>query len=121
MRLGIAGGREFRHPFIVDRAVAFASSSASWVDITEVVTGGAPGIDELAEVWAATMGYPVTTFPADWKTYGRAAGPKRNEQIADYIDALLAIPGRGTGTRDMIRRARARELPVWIYEAAGRA
>ena len=35
-------------------------------------------------------GYKLTIFAAEWAKYGRAAGPKRNLQMAEYANALLA-------------------------------
>jgi hypothetical protein len=45
--------------------------------VTKVVSG-TPGVDALGEQWAERHGIPVTRFPADWKRYGRRAGPTRN-------------------------------------------
>lgn len=82
--------------------------------ITEVVSGGAPGVDMLGEQWAreeiVTHGwhkpsYPVTRFPADWNQYGRAAGPMRNKQMAEYADILVAYWNEDTrGTLNMIKQ-----------------
>jgi len=82
----------------------------------EIVSGNARGVDRAGEEWATSCGLKVTRFPvtpADWRTYGRFAGPKRNEQMAKYADALLAFwDGKSRGTRDMIDRMRARKRPV---------
>ena len=72
----------------------------------EVASGCAKGVDALGEQWATERDIPIKRFPADWSSYGRSAGPKRNEQMAQYADALLAIPAPDSrGTRDLIRRA----------------
>jgi hypothetical protein len=84
--------------------------------ITEVVEGGAPGFDAFAKKWAKYHGIPVKEFAADWDKHGRAAGPRRNEEMARYADALIAFHG-GKGTDDMIRRARKHGLVVYIAES----
>jgi hypothetical protein len=38
----------------------------SGFDISEVVSGGAPGVDTLAEQWAEKNGIQVTRIPAEW-------------------------------------------------------
>lgn len=79
--------------------------------ITEVVCGGARGGDTIGRLWAKDRGIPVKLFRADWKTHGRAAGPLRNQQMAEYADALVALPG-GRGTADMVARAERRGMRV---------
>jgi hypothetical protein len=52
-------------------------------------------------------------YRAEWSTHGRSAGPRRNALMLDRERPVLvvAFPG-GTGTRDMVRRARAAQVPV---------
>ncbi|MEM9892795.1 MAG: DUF2493 domain-containing protein [Actinomycetota bacterium] len=77
-----------------------------------VVAGGAPGADRLAVTWAHECGRVSVEFRADWAQHGRAAGPIRNQAMADYgADLVVAFPG-GRGTRDMTRRARRAGVPV---------
>ena len=94
-----------------------AAVELSGFDITEVVSGGAAGIDRLGEQWAHAFRVPVATFPADWQTHGKAAGPIRNKQMAEYADALIAIwDGKSHGTANMIQEAKKRGLPVHIHQ-----
>lgn len=53
---------------------------------------------------------------ADWKTHGDPAGPIRNGVMAQYADALIAIPLRGKrkGTDSMLREAK--KLGLMIFE-----
>lgn len=80
---------------------------------TEIITGGAKGADTLAENWARYNRVYVNVFPAQWREYGRAAGPRRNQQMIDQgqPELVLAFPG-GDGTADMVRRAQAANIPV---------
>ena len=67
--------------------------------------------------WAIENGIPIKEFPANWQEFGRAAGPIRNGEMADYADALIAIwDGRSRGTADMISRMKIKEKPVWVQE-----
>ena len=109
MKLIIAGGRGY-----LLRQVHF-----EWLnqipDVTEVVSGGAPGADKGGEFWARLNRIPVKSFPADWETHGKAAGPIRNAQMAEYADALALFPG-GRGSCSMLRSARRQGLTVYIFE-----
>lgn len=112
MKLIIAGCRHINYPFIVQRAIDFFGISG----ITEVVDGGAEGVDRLGAFWAQDNKIKICMFPADWKKHGKAAGPIRNEQMAKYADGLLAIWDRKSrGTRNMIENAIKYKLDVWIY------
>lgn len=87
--------------------------------ITEVVSGGARGVDTCGEMFADTEGLPTKVFPADWDAHGRSAGPIRNRRMAEYAVQLVAFRGpngmtRGTG--NMVRVAREMGLKVTIFD-----
>lgn len=114
MKTIIAGSRD-----ITDfAAVEDAFLSCPW-DVSEIVSGGARGVDTLAENLADLYRIPKTVFPADWAKYKKAAGPLRNEQMARYADALIAVwDGRSPGTRNMIKTASLLKLKVHIHHAS---
>lgn len=85
------------------------------LDVTEVVSGGCRGVDKLGERWARVEGLPVKTFPADWEKHGKAAGPIRNKQMAEYANALIAFwDSKSRGTKSMIDLAKKNGLKVII-------
>lgn len=112
MKTIIAGTRRT----VANLAIVADAIKASEFDITEVVSGGAPGVDALAKKWAEQHGIPVKQFPADWDRYGRKAGPIRNQAMAEYGEALIAVwDGKSRGTKNMIRQARKHGLRVFVY------
>lgn len=117
MKVIIAGGRE---GFDEETVFEILNVAAIDIEITEVVSGCAPGVDELGQLWASERGIPVKRFPADWNQHGKAAGPIRNEQMANYADALIAIwDGKSRGTGDMIKRAKRRGLLTSVFIEQG--
>lgn len=114
MRVLVCGGRGYADRASVSLALA-PYRPASITDASEVILilGGAPGADTLAEEWADVWGVRKRIFPADWKTYGRSAGPRRNARMLEEgkPDLVIAFPG-GTGTADMKRRAKAAGVPI---------
>jgi hypothetical protein len=83
--------------------------------VTEVVSGGSGNIDLLGEKWALAHKIPVSRFTAAWQAYGLSAGPRRNRQMAEYADALIAIwDGESKGTFNMIKEATKRDLSVFV-------
>lgn len=77
-----------------------------------VISGAHPaGADRLAETWAFERKYTLKRFYADWEEHGRAAGPIRNEEMAEFAAGLESYAvgfwdGKTSGTRDMINRCR---------------
>ena len=87
----------------------------------EVVCGGARGGDAFGKEYAEEYGLKVKMFPAEWGKYGRSAGYRRNAEMADYADCLLAFwDGESKGTKHMIDLAKKKGLKVFIrrYEDA---
>lgn len=84
-----------------------------------IIHGAARGADRLADVWARRHGIPTLPFAANWYPNGRAggldkgAGPKRNQRMIDEgkPDLVIAFKG-GTGTADLVRRARSAGIQV---------
>lgn len=110
MKTIIAGSRSITDPKVVERAIL-----ESKFNITEVVSGGALGVDRIGEDWAWAKRLPVKVFPAKWEQHGKAAGHLRNAEMADYAEALIAVwDGRSRGTGNMIEEAAMRGLKVHI-------
>lgn len=86
--------------------------------LTEVVHGDCRGADKMSGYVAMKLGYKVHKHPADWKFHGKAAGPIRNQEMLDKhpdIELVLAFHNdlsNSTGTKDMVKRARGKGIPV---------
>lgn len=69
-----------------------------------VVSGGAKGVDTMAERWADNNGYKKVIMPADWENEGKSAGFRRNVRMHQFIaekDNKLVVAfwdGISTGT-----------------------
>jgi hypothetical protein len=113
MKVIIAGSRHYRnyHQF---KALCEQYFQTLPPEI-EIVSGGAPGTDAMAECYASEKGYPVKVFPADWNQFPRTAGHIRNSEMAAYGDALIAFwDGKSKGTESMIKAARRKYLAIKI-------
>jgi hypothetical protein len=111
-RVIVAGSRSgFEYADVV------AAILASRWSFTEVVSGGARGVDTHGENWAWQWGVPVRRFNADWDRHGKVAGRLRNVEMAEYADALIACwDGRSTGTAHMVQAMRYRAKPVFLVQ-----
>lgn len=80
-----------------------------------IVSGTARGADTLGEQYAAERGFQISRFPADWDRFGKSAGYRRNVQMAENADALVAFwDGVSRGTGHMINIAKEKNLLVRI-------
>jgi hypothetical protein len=81
--------------------------------LTEVVSGGARGIDKLGETWARSRGIPVRVFHANWDKHGKAAGPIRNREMAEYADGALVLwDGSSRGSKNMYETMKSLGKPA---------
>jgi hypothetical protein len=88
----------------------------SGFEVTEVISGCARGADSLGERWAEDRGVPIIRFPAEWDKYGKSAGYRRNAEMAEVGEALIAIwDGKSRGTEMMINLARQKGLAVFVF------
>jgi YspA, cpYpsA-related SLOG family len=109
MRVLVCGGRDFSDgPKLVSTL-----HSLFLMPNDVIIHGNAPGADWMANAWAREHDIAVRVFPADWKKYGRAAGPIRNQQMLDEgkPHLVIAFPG-GKGTADMVARAKRAGIEV---------
>lgn len=112
MKTIIAGSRDN----VTYQDVEKACELCGWT-ITEVFSGTARGADKFGEEWAAKNNIPITRFPANWELYGKSAGYRRNLQMAENADALVAIWNqRSKGTKHMINNAKDKGLKVYVFK-----
>lgn len=116
MKVIIAGSRGITDYKEVLRAIVDAD-----FDITEVVSGGARGVDRLGEHYARLQKIPIKRFTPEWKCevgFNPRAGLDRNVEMAGYADALIAIwDDKSKGTKHMIEVARRAGLQVFVCHA----
>ena len=112
MKVIIAGSRSITDYALVEKAI-----NDSGFKITEVVSGHAHGVDTLGEQWAEEHRIPIKIFEADWETYGKLAGYKRNYQMGVYAKALIAVHQNSSpGTRHMIATMHDMNKLSFVYK-----
>ena len=110
----IAGSRDFdNYNLLVEVSNQLLKEES---DI-EIVSGTARGADSLGERYALENNYKLTKFPADWSLYGKSAGYRRNVDMGNYADALIAFcDGISKGTKHMIDIATNKGLRICIVK-----
>ena len=80
-----------------------------------IITGGAKGVDTLAEEFARERGIPTLTVKPVYERYGRAAPIRRDEEMVDMADAVLVIwDGVSRGSKHTAEYARRKGKPVTV-------
>jgi len=112
-RVIIAGGRDYTDYLKVWNCCDFYLSNK--VNGVEVLTGGAGGADALGKQYADLRNYSNTIYLANWKSYGKTAGPIRNERMVKNADALIAFwDGLSKGTGNIIKLAKRAGLLIRV-------
>lgn len=112
MRVLVCGGRNFKSPAQVFRELDKLHAETP---ITELMQGGATGVDQFAKEWAASKPdiKRYVCIP-DWAKYGRAAGPIRNKRMLEWKpDLVIAFEG-GSGTANMVGQAKAGQFRIYF-------
>jgi hypothetical protein len=97
--------------------VRSAIAGYPWLDeVTQVISGNATGADRFGEKWANENNIEVIKFNPSWEVYGKSAGMRRNAEMAQNADSLLACyDGSSRGTSGMIMLAKRYNLKIAIY------
>ena len=82
---------------------------------TEIVSGGARGVDAYAREYAIANGLKLTEFLPEYERFGRAAPLKRNITIIENADLVLAFwDGKSKGTKFVIDSCEKLEVEVRV-------
>lgn len=110
MKIAIVGSRELR----IDDLSEFIPDN-----VTEIISGGAVGIDTCAEEFARKKGIKMTVFLPDYKRYKRGAPFVRSRAMIEAADEVIAFwNGKSRGTKysiDFCRRS-GKKITVYILE-----
>jgi predicted Rossmann fold nucleotide-binding protein DprA/Smf involved in DNA uptake len=108
MKLLIAGSRSIREydlsPYIPH-------------EVDTIISGGAEGIDRLAEAYADEHKLSKYVIRPQYARYGRAAPLKRNQEMVDMADVVLVIwDGESKGSRFTVAYAQKQNKPLLLIQ-----
>jgi len=110
MKVIIAGSRGITDYDLVKEAV-----EDSGFEVTEVVSGGARGVDRLGERWARENDVPIRQFLPDWNGHGKSAGFIRNDLMVKHADAAIILwDGHSRGTKHTLDQSKRKGLKVFL-------
>ncbi|MFG6353135.1 MAG: DNA-protecting protein DprA [Oscillospiraceae bacterium] len=110
MKIAVIGSRELQ----VDHLEDYLPEG-----VTEIVSGGARGVDSCARDYALQHGLKLTELLPEYEKYGRGAPLRRNITIIEYADHVLAFwDGKSRGTKYVIDNCKKRNISVAVYQPA---
>ena len=123
INLVVVGSSRFYDYSLVEEAIDEWASEEAHPDL--VITGGASGVDYLAERWADNNNVPYAVLSEEWNAPrtgleddGRAAAPTSlTNQLLEAATHVLAFPSpTSKWTNVVIAMAEAMDIPVKVIQ-----
>jgi hypothetical protein len=116
MKILVSGSRSItpaQAEVVRQKILAVVATLEEGTPIT-IVVGDATGVDSVARKLAREQEWTLEVFVANWTQEGKKAGPLRNARMMDTKpDLVVAFPrGASPGTRDVMRKAKAKRIPM---------
>lgn len=113
MKIAIVGSRKISDAEAVYKII----SESIPPECTEIVSGGAVGVDRLAERYAEEKGIGIKRFLPDYEKYGHSAPLRRNIQIVEYADIVYAFwDMESRGTKHTLNKCMEKGKPFKIIK-----
>lgn len=112
IKLAIVGYRDFHdYETLCNHVNEWRKEIEMDKKITHIISGGASGVDKLAEKYAKDNNINIIIHYPDWKKYGKNAGPLRNKLIVNDATHLIAfVHENSKGTVNCYNYAIEKEL-----------
>ena len=116
IKIIVAGGRDFNDYELLKEALDLLLMF--YIELgyeIVIISGTAKGADKLGERYAKERNYKLIRMPADWDKYGKAAGYRRNVDMANIANACVCFwDGQSKGTNHMITIAKNKNIDLRI-------
>ena len=113
MKVAVVGSRDF-DDFDYLSAILDCTRNLPGIDL--IISGGARGADRLAEQYAKQHTIPIKIFYAEWDKYGKSAGYRRNIDIINEAEMVIAFwDGKSKGTKHSIDLAKKQGKLISVY------
>jgi len=112
IKLAVVGSRDF-----VD--YKYLCEMLDWFEIKQIISGGDKGANRLAKRYAEENTLDYKEFPAEWDRYGKSAGYRRNVQIVESADEVVAFwnkTSRGTGHSIQIAKELGKPMHLFTFD-----
>ena len=107
-RILVCGSRTWSDARLLDATLDRVAKNLTGKHRIVIVHGAARGADRMADTWAKRRGWAREPHPAQWDTYGKSAGPRRNQEMLDsdvHLVVAFRVNGKSPGTDHMVAAA----------------
>lgn len=109
MKIAIVGSRN------ITEEIYDSLCEAIPIGASMVISGGANGVDALAEKYAIENRLPLMVIRPEYDKYGKCAPLERNKKIIEQADYVLAFwDGKSRGTAQVIDTCVRTYVPVKV-------
>ena len=85
-------------------------------NVSEIISGGAKGVDTYAEEYAKNNGIKITVIKPDYKKYGKPAPLVRNKEIVENADFVVLVwDGKSRGTKFVLEYCEQIDKPHKVF------
>ena len=113
MKILICGDRNWTNTYVMRKVMR-----RFFNDKTILIHGNARGADKMSGRIAQEIGCLVKSYPADWDTHGRSAGPIRNRlMLSKSPDIVIGFHddiSKSKGTKDMLNISKRNNIETYI-------
>ena len=100
-KIAVIGSRTFGNSDLLNSELSLLNQSFI------LISGGAKGVDQMAEAYADTNGYSKIIYKPDYKSFGKNAPVVRNTEIVDAADFVIIFwDGKSKGTLDVLNKCK---------------
>jgi hypothetical protein len=117
MKVMISGSRTLTNDKVVEAVRQVLDDLLKQHQDLVLLSGGAKGVDFIAETWAKTHNVPCTKYLPDYARYKRGAPLKRNIEMIGECDRVIAFwDGKSPGTKHVIKHGKDKLLSLHDYK-----
>lgn len=123
MKIAIVGTRTFDNlsvmKFLLKEYSIEGKSLLEYKENFSIISGGAEGVDTLAEKYAEHYGFTIEVIKPDYDRFGKLAPLERNSEIALRADVCIAFVNETSrGTWDTIKKFKNLQKPVKVFDVS---
>lgn len=118
IKIGIIGSRSINDFTLIENKVniIIKNKDLEYNNII-IVSGGAKGVDSLAEMFAKKFNIATEIYIPDWKKYGRSAGMIRNGDIVKNSDIVIVFwDGVSKGSLYTIEKCKKNKKEYFLFK-----
>lgn len=112
--IGVVGSRGINSYETLESVLDDAPSN--WMEDPRLISGGADGVDTLAERYADENDIPINVIEPDWDDWSRGhPALARNTDIVEQSDAVIALwNGKSSGTHDAMLKCLKTDTSLYV-------